>query len=186
MSLFEIFKRAWRTPRIPREVFVEELNVDEENGVKPVNINNMDDQTIKINEMQYKYGSINCRKEVDDFLSRDFDADGYRDALIDSDTSNMKSHMEILKLKLELIISNSLACYENENKHYDVDIKIMSSNGILDLVDKLSAGQACNIDNMARIKDILSEAKAGKGIGYLPILSYEQGFKRGIAAKLFI
>ena len=187
MNLFDIFKKSyWRTPRIPREIFVEDLYEDDENIETDKNANNMDDPTSKITEMHYQYGIINCRKEIDDFLNRDFDADGYKDALIDSDSSNMKSHSDILKLQLEMKVKNSLTLYENENRNYDVDIKIMTNNGMIDYADKLTAGKAHNLEEIARITMMLTEANAGRGIGHLPLLSYEQGFKRGIAAKLFL
>ncbi len=185
MSLFDIFKR-WRTPRIPREIFVEDINDDDENIAINKTINNMNDTTAKINEMHYQYGSINCRKELDDFLIRDFDADGYKAALINADSSNMNSHTEILKLQLQLIVENCLTLYENENRYYDADIKIHSNQGMMDNVDRLNVGKANNVEAIIRIKAMYAEAHTGKGIGYLPILSFEQGFKRGISGKTFL
>lgn len=187
MSLFDIFKSSfWRTPKIPREIFVEDLDDDEVNSETNKTDNIMSDSTTKINEIHYQYGSINCRKELDDFLNRDFDAEGYRDALVDSDTSNMKSHTDIIKLQLQMKVENALSLYENENRFYDVDIKILSNNGMMDYVDRLNVGKANNLEEIARIKAMFAEAKEGKGIGYLPILSYEQGFKRGIAGRSFL
>lgn len=184
MSLFDIFKSAyWRTPKIPREIFVADL--DEEENFEPIkNNNNMDNS--KSNTVHYQYQGIVCRKALDDFLNRDFDAEGYNDALIDSDISNMKSHTENLKLQLEKIVRDCLALLKIENSYYKVDIEIQSNFGNTDKKAILEVGKENILEEISRIETMFAEAQQDKGIGCLPILSYEQGFKRGIIGKSFI
>jgi hypothetical protein len=187
MNLFDIFKTGyWRTPRIPREIFVEDSDDYDFNPEANHTNNIMSDSTSKINEIHYRYGSINCRKELDDFLSRDFDSEGYQAALVNADSSNMDSHTGILRLQLQRIVENSLALYENENRYYDADIKIHTNQGMMDNVDKLNVGKANNQEAINRIQAMYAEAQQGKGVGYLPVLSFEQGFKRGISSKTFL
>ncbi len=186
MSLFDwLTRRKSRTQWIAEEEFIE---TGDEGSLIPENNNNMD-LISSVNEMQHQDMVIQGRKEIDDFLNKDFESEGYSDALVNSDSSYSANNKEILKHQLELKVERVLTVYENKIRDYDFHIKTRQQNGMLDTVDEIDAEKKKIEEEISKIKTLMAETKENKGKGYIIILSYDRGFKRGLAAitasKLF-
>jgi len=185
MGLFDyFFRRRPKTPYINKEDFIEEVN---DNNYNNVNENLMDLKTS--NDNQEQNGSLQGRQLIDNFLFKDYDRQGYQDALINPDSSNAESSKEILKSQLEIIIDKALSYYNDKIKDFDFHIKTRNENGMLDTVAEIESEKLKALEEVNKIEIILSEAKENKGKGHIIVLSYEKGFKRGLAAitaaKLF-
>lgn len=183
MGLFDWFTmKNSKTPFINKNDFVEDLD-------EGSNKENHADLFTHVNEIQEQNKIISVRKELDDFLSFDFGSQGYENALINPDSSNADSHKEILKYQLEIIIDRVLTKLQNEISNFDFHIKTRTKNGMLDTVDEINSEKEKYAQEIKKIEEILNEARNNTGKGHVIILSYEQGFKKGLAAitasKLF-
>lgn len=179
-GLFGWFTRRKRkTPWVEEEDFIETL--DENSANNENNINNMDIISPAA-EIQHPDLVIQGRKDVDDFLNTNFEPQGYTDALINPDSSNATTNKEILKYQLELKIERVLTIYESKIKDYDFHIKTRSQNGMMDTVDEVQAEKEKILEEIKKIKTLQDDARENKGKGHVIILSYERGFKRGLAA----
>lgn len=122
------------------------------------------------------------REAVDDFLKQDFEPDGYQDALVNPDRSYCDSNKQILRYKLELVVNEALTFYTEKLRACDFLIQTRADSGMLDTVKEVQSEKDNVIEEVEKIRLILSEAKQNMGVGHLIVLSYERGFQRGLAA----
>jgi hypothetical protein len=184
MELFQILKRAFRrSPDIPRDIFVEDLI--EEPLTNPINNTQMEYSTNAEGSMLN--GKLNHRKLLDDFLAKDaeFELKGYNDALVEQDSSNMKAYTDILKLQLRRVSENVIFSYSDDIREDTVKKRIADTNGMRDDAELIEVRMNNSQEQINRINQMLTDVDQSKGIGHILILAYEQGFKRGIASKLF-
>lgn len=183
MSLFDWFtRRNSKTPYINQDMFTEQI--DDE-------LKRDENSTLysSVNEIREQNKIISIRKELDDFLSTDFGSQGYENALINPDSSNSESHKEILKYQLEIIIERVLTKLQNELSNFEYHIKTRTKNGMFDTVEEINSEMEKYVQEIKKIEIILAEARQNTGKGHIIVLSFEQGFKKGLAAitasKLF-
>jgi len=183
MGLFDWFTiRNSKTPYINQEVFTEQIVDDLGKEENPALYS-------PVSEIREQNKIIAIRKELDDFLSNDFGSQGYENALINPDSSNADSHKEILKYQLEIIIDRVLTKLQNEISNFEFHIKTRTKNGMLDTVEEINSEMEKYAQEIKKIEVILTEARQNTGKGHIIVLSFEQGFKKGLAAitasKLF-
>lgn len=196
MGFFDDLKRAFakdNTPHIPREIFVQDIDDDEEeqdiegtepvSGVPPTGDNGKETTELKtIQTMENNYAPLQGKEEIENFFSKDFGPDGYKDALVTPDTSYLEMKKQMLKIELEVIIERALKYYNDKLSEFDFHIKTRTQSGLMDTVDEVESEKRKVLDEIENIKAILADAQDNKGKGQIVVLSYERGFKRGLAA----
>ncbi len=201
MGFFDNLKRAFsqeRTPHIPREIFMQDVDDDEnEQEDEGEDASNKTTATTETpNEpntiqkpMENNPTPLQGKEEIEDFFNKDFGPEGYKDSLINPDSSNMESNKQIKKLQLEIIIERALKYYNDKLKEFDFHIKTRTQSGLLDTVEEVEAEKKKILEEIENINTILTEARENRGKGQIVVLTYERGFKRGLAAitaaKLF-
>lgn len=129
------------------------------------------------------------RRELDEFLNFDFGPIGYQDALTSADSSYCDSRKAILKYQLEIIGERVLTNFESKINSFNFHGATRKNIGMLDTVEEIESESKKYKDEIIKIKTILEESKDNKGKGQIIVLSYELGFKKGLAAitasKLF-
>src|ERR1043166_366599 len=160
-------KRDSRTPWIKESDFVKKLDAGSENTENPREMILTQNTT----DMQDSTEPNQGRELIDEFLRRDFEPDGYQDALVDSDASYADANKKILHYKLELIINRALTYYTDKIKDYDFHIKTRKENGMLDTAEEVESEKGKTLEEINKIEAILNDAKENRGIGYMSILS---------------
>ncbi|HXF90626.1 MAG TPA: hypothetical protein VNJ29_01700 [Candidatus Nitrosotenuis sp.] len=116
------------------------------------------------------------------FLQSDYEPKGYNDALVNPDQSNKADGIKLIKLKLKIIMDKEINSYEKSIKDLDYHIKTRSDAGLVDLVEELKTEKEKASKDIDKIKEIEAQMNTNSGLFEKVILSYEQGFKRGLAA----
>ncbi len=186
MSLFSwLVRKNRKTPFIERDIFIDE---SDQSSNTTTNLPHMN-LTTPVTELSHQDMVLQVRQELDDFLATDQEPRGYQDALINPDSSNATENKEILKKQLDLKIERVLTLYNNKILDYDFHIKTRTENGMMDTVEEIKAEKEKIQEEIKKIRQLQEDARVNKGNGHLVILSYDRGFKRGLAAltssKLF-
>lgn len=151
-------------PEIPRNIFIEELET-EENGATDEAANNATGIEIIYN-----------------FLQGDYESKGYGDALTNSDDSYKTDNIKLIKLDLQILIRKVNTYYEDIRTNIESHITTRSRSGLMDLVQDLEAQKMKIEEHIATIQQIKDEIESETGLSYRVILSYQRGFMRGLTA----
>lgn len=116
------------------------------------------------------------------FLQSEYEHKGYSDALVNPDQSNKADGIKLIKLNLKIIMDKEINNYEKAIKDLEYHIKSRSDAGLVDLVEELKTEKEKALKDIEKIKEIETQMNNNSGLFERVILSYEQGFKRGLAA----
>lgn len=116
------------------------------------------------------------------FLQIDFEPKGYNDALVNPDQSNKSDGIHLIKTHLNIIMDKEINYYDKLVKDLECHIKSRSDAGLIDLVGELETQKEKALTDIEKIREIETQMKNNSGLFEKVILSYEQGFKRGLAA----
>lgn len=116
------------------------------------------------------------------FLQTDFEPKGYSDALVNPDQSNKADGIKLIKLHLKIIMDREINHYDKLIKDLDYHVISRSNAGLVDLVEALKAQKEKAITDIAKIREIEAQVSSNSGLFERVVLSYEQGFRRGLAA----
>jgi hypothetical protein len=193
MALFDWLKfRFWknRSQNIPENIFLE----------KPVEESSSDvfhnsksehnyDLTSNVLGVTYDGQLIQGIDSVHLFITIDLDKKGYNDALTNPDSSNLKDNLKLLYYDLTIVIERALSYYDEKIKELEAYYKSRNNLGLTDLADEIATEKNKILELVEKVKKIEEEATRNEGKGQRMLLSYEIGFKRGLAAltasKLF-
>lgn len=178
----------WRSHQRPLAKSIEDDHEDIDDEKKETtkeiitkNINDME-ANLNVNDLTDQNGILDGRKDLDEFLKKDFGPIGRQDALANSDNSNAETAKKRLMSLLELEIDKALSWYEIKIMDCDNQIRKETKDGLDDVVadvqnqkDKLTAEKT-------KVEKIKADAATNVGIGLLPIQSYDRGFKSARAA----
>lgn len=151
-------------PEIPEDVFIEKTAKDASaDGTKT--------------EAQ-KDGSIH---QIYEFLSKDYQQQGYDDALVNPDTSYKAEKIREIQGELDITIRKSKTYYEDAIRMMDFLITSRSRLGMVDVVDELKMKKEKAQDHYKKLMEIQQEA-IQQGESHRLIISYNRGFQNGMAA----
>lgn len=168
MGLFDFFSRNRPTPpngqsEIPKEVFIDE---SEPSGNNHTSSN----------------GDAKGIEAIYAFLLTDYEPKGYNDALINPDDSNKNNGIKSIKAKLKVIMDRETTFYKKRIEDLDFHIQSRSNAGLIDIVNQLHTEKEKATKDIAKISEIESQMIDGSGLFEGVILSYENGFMRGLSA----
>jgi hypothetical protein len=164
-------------PEIPEDLFVEYAPPSNSNQNKAKNLIKLPRMEPQENsEIQYNL------QYLYDFLERDYQQEGYNDALSNPDMSNMEEKVKLIRRQLIITIAKVNAAYNTALRNINFHIESRSRNGMVDIVDELVSRRTNLLEEIGKVAEIEEGAKMESGISETPVLSYKLGFKNGYAA----
>lgn len=149
-------------PEVPEDVFIEKAAA-ENNGA----------------EVKKEISQDNIRL-VYEFLSKDYQQQGYDDALIHPDTSYKVEKIREIQGDLDIAIRKSKTFYEDAIKELNFLISSRNRMGMVDVVDELKMRKEKAEDHYKKVLEIQQEA-IEQGESHRLIISYNRGFQNGMA-----
>lgn len=190
MALFDWLKyRFWknRNVNIPKSVFIEEPEDNDSTDLNKAEPNY--DLSSNFLGVTYNGQLIQGIDSVHFFITIDLDKKGYNDALTNPDASNLKDNLKLLYYDLTIVIERALSYYNDKIKEQEFYIKSRNDIGLTDLAEEITTEKNKILELIDKVKKIEEETINNQGKSQRMILSYEIGFKRGLAAitasKLF-
>lgn len=116
------------------------------------------------------------------FLSKDFQTQGYDDALINPDRSYMEQNVETILSEFDMLIRRCKTFYEDALFTLDFLIESRSGLGMVDTVDELRMKKEKAKRHMEKVVEMEQEVNEKRGTGERIIVSYKRGFLKGMAA----
>jgi len=153
-------------PEIPETVFIEK-DLQQEQKAEDKNGNSTGDIGINV---------------LFQFLEKNYQSQGYDDALINPDTTHLQQNVESLKNDLERIIIRVKTFYEDFIREVNFHIVSRSRSGMIETVEELTVKKETAEQHVKQVMDIEQQAKNNTGPGQSIILSYTRGFRNGLAA----
>lgn len=151
-------------PEIQEETFIEKPVPDNSDGI--------DKQT------EQSQDNIHL---VYAFLSRDYQQQGYDDALRHPDTSYKIEKVKEIQGDLDIVIRKSKTFYEDAIRELLFLIASRNRMGMIDVVDELKMKKEKAEDHYKKVIEIQNQA-IQQGESHRLIISYNRGFQNGMAA----
>lgn len=117
------------------------------------------------------------------FIGRDYEQEGYDDAMINLDNSYKESKKEIILNELKIRIEQVKLAYNNKLREIEVSISNIEQQGLINTSAQLKAKRQTYLEHIDKIKEIESSINLGDKKFLTMIDSYERGFLKGVAAK---
>lgn len=115
------------------------------------------------------------------FLSRDYQQQGYSDALLHPDTSYMSERVKEFRGELNIAIRKVKTFYEDAIRELDFLILSRNRMGMVDVVDELKMKKEKATDHHKKTLEIEQEV-IEQGELHRLVISYNRGFQNGMAA----
>lgn len=164
-------------PEIPEELFVEYAPPTNSNQIQSRNILNVKKmEPNEKNELQYDLQYLYT------FLEKDYQQEGYNDALSNPDMSSMEEKIKLIRRQLDITIAKVNTAYSSALRNINFHIDSRSRNGMVDIVDELISKKTTIEEEISKVSEIEQGAKSESGISETLIMSYKLGFKNGYAA----
>jgi hypothetical protein len=164
-------------PEIPEELFVEKSPPILKNEIKirePLKLKSMETNVVNENSYDLQYLYL--------FLEKDYQQEGYNDALANPDMSSMEEKIKLIRHQLDITIAKVKTYYSSVLRNINFHIESRKRNGMVDIVDELISKRTTIEEEMSKVAEIEEGAKTHSGISETLIMSYKLGFKNGYAA----
>lgn len=115
------------------------------------------------------------------FLSKDYQQQGYNDALAHPDTSYMTDRVKEFRGELNIAIRKVKTFYEDAIRELDFLIMSRERSGMVDVVDELKMRKEKAADHHKKTLEIEQEV-IQEGEHHRLVISYNRGFQNGMAA----
>jgi len=151
---------------IPEHVFIEKGEQAEEAE------NNADSEVVHQDNIHSLYA----------FLGKDYQQQGYQDALINPDTTYMNQNVEAILSDLYMVIRKVKTFYEDALLEIEFLIQSRTRGGMVDTVDEMKMKKEKALNHMEKVKEMEAEGNNNLGAGQRLVISYKRGFSNGMAA----
>lgn len=121
-------------------------------------------------------------KRIFDRIRRNYELEGYNDALSTADNKYRDDNIQILKLDLEADIQEAEIDIKEYLKEVDFHINSRTKADLLDLVEELESKRAICQERLKIMEDIKLDITNETGTAIRIILAYKRGFNKGLAA----
>jgi hypothetical protein len=161
---------------IPKNIFIETNEPVYQNQQQPTfpkkSIMNENTSNEKNYDLQYLYS----------FLLKDYETDGYNDAISNPDMSHMDNKVKLIRRRLDITIAQVTTYYDNLLRNINFHIESRSRNGMVDIVGELNSKKTSIEEELLKVQQIENDAKKETGLSEALIMSYTLGFTNGYAA----
>ncbi len=177
MGIFDFFRKS-NTANDVNEVLPDENpnqtegnNIDRDLFVKRVD---GDDQLDLNSETSWQRIFSRIRK--------DYEIEGYNDALSTADNKYRNDNLEILKLDLETDIQEAEIKIKEYLKEVEFHINSRKKADLNDLVEELESKKEICLERLNKMKELKEQIKSESGTPLRMMLAYKRGFNKGLAA----
>lgn len=151
-------------PNIPRDIFVEDEGLERPNDEPNGHAGRFD--------IDWVY----------EFMLSDLEPQGYQDALSNPDDSYRQDKARLIGLEAQIRIDRALLYYSQRIEEIDFHIQSRSRVGLNDLAEELGHQKRSDMERVEILRGLKREAGSQEGASARAVLSYQAGFKRGLAA----
>ncbi len=116
------------------------------------------------------------------FLSKDYQQQGFDDALVNPDTSYMNQNLEAIQGDLQMVVRRVKVYYADAIQQLEFLMESRSRMGMIDIVDELKMKLDKAKSHQEQVLIMEKEAQEGLGATQRVIISYKRGFTNGLAA----
>ncbi len=121
-------------------------------------------------------------KRIFDRIRRNYELEGYNDALSTADNKYRDDNIQILKLDLEADIQEAEIDIKEYLKEVEFHITSRTKADLLDLVEELETKKAICQERLKIMDEIKLDIINESGTAIRIILAYKRGFNKGLAA----
>lgn len=173
MGIFDFFnKRNNNLDNEPLNAFKEEKIVDRELFVKE----NKGYNNFLNNE------ELTSWERIFQKLRKDYESEGYNDALSTPDNKYKSDNEEILRLDLSIDIKEAEVEINEYLKELEFHINSRKKADLNDLVEELESKKEVYNKRLLELNEIKTDLKQNTGNSKRIILAYNRGFNKGLAA----
>lgn len=116
------------------------------------------------------------------FIHKNFEEDGFQDALVNSDITYRDAKEKIIRNDLELLFKRIILRYKNDIREIDVNIDNARKAYALAAASRLQARRETFEEHLTEINEMQEQLEADDPKMTTMIESYRRGFQKGIAA----
>ncbi|MGB3616546.1 MAG: hypothetical protein WBA12_00370 [Catalinimonas sp.] len=171
MNIFNIFRRRAHAAGqnqtesdVPKELFVDDTEPTSDPGTPG------------------QAADLNGIASIYRFMQKDYETQGYHDALTNPDDSYRSDNVEMIKLDLKLLIDRAELYYRDQETETDLHITTRGRAGLIDVVQELQTRKQMISEHIAKVERIKQDLASDNGTSHRMALSYQRGFSRGLAA----
>ena len=179
MALFNVFSSK------PKEI-VEETPIEVLDTQKPENENNDSSEKEKEEEKKHlitiTWGTGLPIDVIFNFIHKNFEEDGFQDALINQDITYRDAKEKIIRNDLEMLFKRIILRYNGDIRALDVRINNAHQALALNAASNLKALRSTYEEHLAEIRDMQQRLETNEPSMTTMIESYRRGFLKGIAA----
>ena len=117
------------------------------------------------------------------FIHKDFEEEGFQDALVNSDITYRDAKEKIIRNDLEMLFKRIVLRYKNDIREIDVNIDNARKAYALAAANSLLARRETFEEHLAEIKEMQQQLQANDPKMTTMIESYRRGFLKGITSK---
>lgn len=116
------------------------------------------------------------------FIHKDFEEDGFQDALVNSDISYRDAKVKIIRNDLEMLFKRIILRYKNDIREIAVNISNAQKACALSAADRLQARRETYEEHLSEISEMQQLLMADDPKMTTMIESYCRGFMKGMSA----
>lgn len=121
-------------------------------------------------------------QRIFDRIRRNYELEGYNDALSTADNKYRDDNIQILKLDLQADIQEAMIDIKEYLKEVEFHINSRKKADLLDLVEELESKKEICLERLKTMDEIKDDIVNEKGTSVRIILAYKRGFNKGLAA----
>lgn len=121
-------------------------------------------------------------KRIFNRIRKDYEIEGYNDALSTADVKYRDDNKEILKLNLRVDIEEAEVEIKEYLKELDFHIKSRTKADLMDLVEELESKKIVFEERLEKLQELKNDLLKDSGMPYRMLLAYNRGFNKGLAA----
>lgn len=117
------------------------------------------------------------------FIHKNYEEDGFQDALINSDITYRDAKERLIRYDLEMLFKRITLRYKNDIREIGIMIDNARKAYALESAAKMEARRETYEEHLEEIKDMQARLEAEDPTMTAMIESYRRGFQKGIASK---
>lgn len=121
-------------------------------------------------------------KRIFDRIRRNYELEGYNDALSTADNKYRDDNTQILKLDLHADIQEAEIDVKEYLREVNFHISSRTKAELFDLVEELEAKKEICLERLKTMEEIKQDIINETGTAFRMILAYKRGFDKGLAA----
>lgn len=129
------------------------------------------------------YGTSMPIDAVYAFISRDYEEDGYNDAMCNADCAYKDSKKVIIRNELKRLFEQVTLRYKGDLRDIEVQIGILEQQGLINTSLTLKARKQTYLEHMEVLAQMRTSLDRDEEQLLSMVKSYERGFLKGLAAK---